>query len=130
MDEEEEEDQDDVSGFRAMLGFLPFYYVPAASDDNERQQYAAPYAFNPMPHGDLWVVPRCAAGPIDDHHIQHDDHIPVHDEHQNLAAADAQQLPLDLHDQSKDWDCCRGELQLLLDSILWPYSHVAPAAVK
>jgi hypothetical protein len=34
--EEEEEDQDDVSGFRAMLGFLPFYNVPAASDDNER----------------------------------------------------------------------------------------------
>jgi len=106
--EEEEEDQDDVSGFRAMLGFLPFYNVPAASDDNERQQYAAPYAFNPMPHGGLWVVPRCAAAPIDDRHLQHDDHIAVHGEHQILAAADAQQLPLDLHDQSKDWDCCMG----------------------
>jgi len=108
--EEEEEDQDDVSGFRAMLRLPPFYNVPAASDDDDDQQYAAPYSFNPMPRGVLWPYPHVPAAAA------------LNDEHQNLAAADAQQLPVDLHDQSKDWDCS------FCSSSLWPYSHVVPAS--
>ncbi|CAM6042684.1 unnamed protein product [Sphagnum compactum] len=107
---EEEEDQDDVSGFRAMLRLPPFYNVPAATDDDDHQQYAAPYSFNPMPHGGLWPYPHVPAAAA------------LNDEHQNLAAADAQQLPVDLHDQSKDWDCS------FCSSSLWPYSHVVPAS--
>jgi hypothetical protein len=77
---EEEEDQDDVSGFRAMLRLPPFYNVPAATDDDDDdQQYAAPYSFNPMPRGGLWPYPYVPATAA------------LNDEHQNLAAADDQQ---------------------------------------
>jgi hypothetical protein len=105
---EEEENQDDVSGFRAMLRLPPFYNVPAATGDDDDEQYAAPYSFNPMPHGGLWPYPHVPATAA------------LNDEHQNLAAADAQQLPLDLDDQSKDWDCS------FCSSSWWPCSHVVP----
>jgi hypothetical protein len=109
--EEEEEDQYEVSGFRPMLRLPPFYNVPAATDDDDDdEQYAAPYSFNPMPRGGLWPYPHVPAAAA------------LNDEHQNLAAADAQQLPVDLHDQSKDWDYSFGS------SSLWPYSHVVPAS--
>ncbi|CAK9216334.1 unnamed protein product [Sphagnum troendelagicum] len=108
--EEEDEDQDDVTGFRAMLSLPPFYNVPAATDDDDDQQYAAPYSFNPMPRGGLWPYPYVPATAA------------LNDEHQNLAAADDQQLPVDLHDQSKDWDCS------FCSSSWWPYSHVVPAS--
>ncbi|CAK9214085.1 unnamed protein product [Sphagnum troendelagicum] len=63
-----------------------------------------------MPRGGLWPYPHVPATAA------------LNDEHQNLAAADDQQLPVDLHDQSKDWDCS------FCSSSWWPCSHVVPAS--